>query len=275
MPYPSQPIKLIALDLDGTLLQSDGTVSARTIQAVQAARARGVAVAIATGRMYATAAPYGKMLGLGDIPMLLYAGGLIQTAESKKILFEQAIDPSDAAALLALAKAQGWQMQTYIDDVLRVAVYERWIQDYEAITHCRAVVCGDAFYTPQGKPNKLLSRGEHDELVRRRQLIEEAMPGRFTILFSDPTFLEIMPLGVNKGTGLHRLGELFHVSAGEIMAVGDSPNDLDMLEAAGFSVAMGNAPAQIKAAADVVTAGNDEDGVAAAIETFVLSSVSR
>ena len=197
-------------------------------------------------------------------------GHLIQTVESKRKLFEQAIDVEDAAELLTLTKRMGWQMQTYIDDVLRVAEYEEWIQDYERITHCRAVVCGDDFYTPQGAPNKLLSRGKHEELVRRREIIEEAMPGRFTILFSDPTFLEIMPKGVNKGIGLHRLGELFQVPVEQIMAVGDSPNDVDMLKEAGFAVAMDNASPAVKDVVDYVTAGNDDDGVAKVIEKFVL-----
>ena len=260
MNAPKSTIRMIALDLDGTLLRSDSSVSPRTLSAIQEACSRGVVVAIATGRMYATASPYGKLLGLGDIPMMLYAGGLIQTVESKRKLFEQAIDVQDAAELLALTKRMGWQMQTYIDDVLRVAEYDEWIQDYERITHCRSVVCGDDFYTPQGAPNKLLSRGEH----------EEAMPGRFTILFSDPTFLEIMPKGVNKGIGLHRLGELFQVPVEQIMAVGDSPNDVDMLKEAGFAVAMDNASPAVKDVVDYVTAGNDDDGVAKVIEKFVL-----
>lgn len=263
-------IQMIALDMDGTLLRSDSTISPQTAAAIKAARERGVVVAIATGRMYATASPYAKLLGLGDIPMMLYAGGLIQRAESGQILFEEAIAEHDAAELLALAREKGWQMQTYIDDVLRVAVYEKWIQDYEKTTHCRAVVCGDAFYTVKGRPNKMLSRGSREELEQRRKEIEAAMPQRFNIVFSNPTFLEILPKGVNKGAGLHRLGQLFGIPVSRIMAVGDSPNDLDMLKEAGFSVAMANAAPSVRDAADYVTAGNDEDGVAAAIERFVL-----
>lgn len=79
-----QSVRMIAIDLDGTLLRSDSTVSRHTIDVIQRARDKGVIVAIATGRMYATASPYGKLLGLGDIPMLLYAGGLIQTVEYEK-----------------------------------------------------------------------------------------------------------------------------------------------------------------------------------------------
>ncbi|MCF0153581.1 Cof-type HAD-IIB family hydrolase [Megasphaera sp.] len=263
-------IKMITIDLDGTLLRSDGSVSDRTVRTLQAARDKGVVVAIATGRMYQTARPYGERLGLGDSPMLLFAGGLIETLESKKILFQQVIPRETAQGLADLARQQGWQLQTYIDDVLRAARDDEWIRDYERITNSRAVICGDAFYQVQGDCNKLLSRGSHDELVARKALIEKAFPGRFNVLFSAPTFLEIMPQGVDKGKGIRRLGELYGVGADEIMALGDSQNDLDMLKAAGVPVAMANAAEEVKAAAAYVTASNDDDGVAAAVEKFVL-----
>ncbi len=261
---------MITIDLDGTLLRSDGSVSDRTVRTLQAARDKGVVVAIATGRMYQTARPYGDRLNLGDSPLLLFAGGLIETLESKKILFQQAIPRQTAQELVDLARERGWQMQTYIDDVLRAARDDEWIRGYEEITHSKACICGDAFYQVQGDCNKLLSRGSHDELVARKALIEKAFPGRFNVLFSAPTFLEIMPQGVDKGKGIRRLGELYGVGADEIMALGDSQNDLDMLKAAGVPVAMANAAEEVKAAAAYVTASNDDDGVAAAVEKFVL-----
>ena len=240
-----KPVKMITIDLDGTLLRSDGSVSDRTVRTLQAARDKGVVVAIATGRMYQTARPYGDRLDLGDSPLLLFAGGLIETLESKKILFQQAIP-----------------QQTAKDD--------KWIRGYEEITHSKACICGDEFYRVQGDCNKLLSRGEHDDLVARKALIEERFPGQFNILFSMPTFLEIMPSGVDKGKGIRRLGELYGITADEIMALGDSQNDLDMLKAAGFPVAMANAADEVKAVASYVTASNNDDGVAAAVEKFVL-----
>jgi Cof subfamily protein (haloacid dehalogenase superfamily) len=263
-------IKLIALDLDGTLLRRDKTISDVTLQAIRKAREKGVIVAIATGRMYSTAKRYGELLQLGDMPMMLYAGGLIQTVKTKRILYNYPIAIEDAASLLALDKEKGWQMQTYIDDVLRVAVYDHWIHTYEQHTGAKAVVCGDEFYTPQGTPNKILSRGSHEELLRRKTEIEEILPDSFNIMFSEDTFLEIMPKGVNKGDGLHRLGDVFGVAVDDIMAIGDSPNDMDMIRAAGFSVVMANGTDEVKTAADYVTSSNDDDGVAAAIEKFVL-----
>ena len=212
----------------------------------------------------------GDRLDLGDSPLLLFAGGLIETLESKKILFQQAIPRQTAQELVDLAREKGWQMQTYIDDVLRTAKDDKWIRGYEEITHSKACICGDEFYRVQGDCNKLLSRGEHDDLVARKALIEERFPGQFNILFSMPTFLEIMPSGVDKGKGIRRLGELYGITADEIMALGDSQNDLDMLKAAGFPVAMANAADEVKAVASYVTASNNDDGVAAAVEKFVL-----
>ena len=263
-------IKMITIDLDGTLLRSDGSVSDRTVRTLQAARDKGVVVAIATGRMYQTARPYGERLGLGDSPLLLFAGGLIETLESKKILFQQVIPREWAQELADLARRRGWQLQTYIDDVLRAARDDEWIRDYERITHSKACICGDDFYHVQGACNKLLSRGGGEDLVARKALIEKNCPGRFNVLFSAPTFLEIMPQGVDKGEGIRRLGELYGIGTDEIMALGDSQNDLDMLKAAGFPVAMANAAEEVKAAAAYVTASNDDDGVAAAVEKFVL-----
>ena len=92
-----------------------------------------------------------------------------------------------------MARRRGWQLQTYIDDVLRAARDDEWIRDYERITHSKACICGDDFYHVQGDCNKLLSRGGHDDLVARKALIEKTFPGRFNVLFSAPTFLEIMP----------------------------------------------------------------------------------
>lgn len=264
------PIRLVALDLDGTLLRSDKTISARTLQTIQTAREQGVIVAIATGRMYSTARAYGKLLGLGDMPMVLYAGGLIQTVETGKKLYEKTIPVEDVRTLLAMAKEQGWQMQTYIDDVLRAAVSDRWVQGYERKTGAQAVICGDDFYQPQGPCNKILSRGPHEELLQRKAYIDAHMPGKLQVLFSEDTFLEIMPTEVDKGRGLQRLADLFGVSIEETMAVGDSQNDIDMLKAAGLSVTMENAHDEIKQIAGYVTASNDEDGVAQAIEKFVL-----
>ena len=267
---PEYPIKMIAIDLDDTLIRDDTTVSDYTKDTIRRAQQKGIHIMIATGRMYATASPYGRMLGLGDIPMMLFGGGLIQTLESKKILYSHPIPQEDAAQLLSLAKEKGWMMQSYIDDVLRVAEYNHWVADYERITHSHAVVCGDDFYTPCGAPDKLLSCDEHEVLLQRAKEIEEAMPGRFDIMCSKPTVLEITPKGISKGVCLKRLCDIYGISLQNVMSFGNGMNDLSMLKAAGFGVAVANAVPEVREQVPYVTASNNEDGVARAIEKFIL-----
>jgi len=263
-------IRMIAIDLDDTLLSDDITVSDKTIRTIQMAKQKGVEVIIATGRMYSTARPYGKMLQLGDIPMMLFSGALIQTVESGTIMYHNPIDQSSANRLLAMAKANHWMMQTYIDDVLRVPVHNHWIAGYESITGIHAVVAGDAFYEVSGCPSKILAYGEPEELVAMAQQIEQELPGVFTLMRSKPTFLEIVRKGVSKGDGLRNLCQYLHIPLGQVMAIGNSQNDLAMLDVAGLSVAVANAEANVREAVDYVTTSNNEDGVAAAIERFVL-----
>ena len=265
-----KPIKMIAIDLDDTLLTDDITVTERTIRAIGAARRKGLEVVIATGRMFTTARPYGRLLNLGDIPMMLYSGALVQTVETGRILFHDPIPQAAAARLLAQARQNGWMMQTYIDDVLRVPRHNHWVAEYERITGTTAVIAGDEFYEPQGAPSKVLAYGEKPELDRMAELIEQDQPGVFALMRSKDTFLEIIRHGIDTGTGLDHLCEYFNIRADNVMAIGNSPNDRGMLERAGFSVAVGNAEAEIKSLADYVTASNNDDGVAAVIEKFVL-----
>ena len=265
-----KPIRMIAIDLDDTLLTDDITVTEHTVRTIGRAKQKGVEVVIATGRMYTTALPYGKMLKLGDIPMMLFSGALIQTVDTGRILYHDPISTAHATQLLALAKEHGWMMQTYIDDVLRVPVHNHWIDEYESITGITANVVGDAFYQPPGSPSKILAYGEKEELTNMMALIEEAMPGVFTLMRSKETFLEIVRKGIDKGTGLQHLCDYFHIPAENVMAIGNSPNDVGMLQRAGFSVAVGNAEDKIKDMADYITETNNHDGVAAVIEKFIL-----
>lgn len=265
-----KPIRMIVIDLDDTLLSDSITVSERTIKAIGQAKQQGVEVAIATGRMFTTARPYGKMLNLGDIPMVLFSGALVQTVESGKILYHNPVSQEETTKLLAIAKDHGWMMQTYIDDVLYVPEHNHWVQGYEDITGITAVVQGEAFYHPQGASSKILAYGEKADLDHFMVLIEEAMPGRFTLFRSKPTFLEIIKKGVDKGMGLDFLCDYFHIPAENVMAIGNSMNDIGMLKKAGLAVAVGNAEQPVKDISDYITATNNDDGVAQSIEKYVL-----
>ena len=111
-------MKLLAIDLDDTLLRDDNTVSDYTKEVLKKAQDKGIEVLIATGRMYQTAYPVAHRLGLGDVPMVLYSGGVIQRVESKELIWERAIPPEVAHKVLAIAKEHNIYIQSYIDDEL-------------------------------------------------------------------------------------------------------------------------------------------------------------
>ena len=266
----TKPIKMIAIDLDDTLLRDDTTVSAYTVETIQKARQKGIHIVIATGRMYGTAKPYGELLQLGDIPMMLFGGGLIQTLESKRKIFSQPIPKEATEHVLSLAKKYGWTVQSYIDDVLCVAVRNEYVKSYEDNIHCHAVEMGDDFYYPQGLSDKLLALGPHDDLLQVKVLLEEEMGDSLSITFSKPTFLEIGPKGVSKGKCLQRLCSFYGITLDEVMAFGNGLNDISMIEAAGMGFAVSNAAEEVKKRATYMTASNNDDGVAKAIETYIL-----
>jgi len=263
------PIKLIAVDLDDTLLDKSGAVSPRTRAAIAAALANGVTVTIATGRMYRSAAPFARQLGL-DVPLITYNGALIKSSLSGEVLYHRPLAERLAHQVLELFRRNSWYIQSYLDDVLYVRELDAKAQWYAAFAKVEAVPAGESFYTMPGAPTKLLSLGDPETIREICREVRKEFGAALSAVISKPQFLEMIDPGVGKGRALDFLAARLGISRAEVMAVGDSENDLDLLEHAGLAVAMGNASAELKARADAVTAANDADGVAEAIERYVL-----
>ncbi len=262
-------IKLVALDLDETLLNKSLIVSPRTREAIAQAIAKGVTVTVATGRMYSSALIYAKQLGL-DVPLITYNGGLIRRVQSGETLYHMPVDEQVAQEVLALFRENSWYIQSYVDDILYVAEHNETSRYYERMTGIKAVALGDAFYTMAGAPTKMLALTGEDKMGEIESKIRSAFGDRLCIARSKATYLEMTHPDVNKGHALAFLAEKLHITREQVMAVGDSQNDLDMIQYAGWGVAMDNAAANVKAAAQAVTGHHDADGVAEAIEKFVL-----
>ncbi|CUH94373.1 hypothetical protein P22_0439 [Propionispora sp. 2/2-37] len=262
-------IKLVALDLDDTLLDSKRRVSPRAKQAIRAAVAQGVMVTVATGRMHSSALPYAKQLEL-DVPIITYNGALIKASLSGEVLSNRPVPRQVMDEILALFREKGWYLQLHIDDVLYVKEYNDRVRLYEETAGVKAEVVGDRFYTIPGEASKMLTIAEADTIQEIQKVMGKRFAGRLSMAVSKPQYLEMTQLGVNKGWALHFLAQKLNIGPESVMAVGDSQNDLDMIEYAGWGVAMGNASERVKAAAQAVTRGHDEDGVAEAIEKYVL-----
>ncbi len=263
-------IKLFATDLDGTLLVSGKPIAKENIEAAKVAEKRGVTVAIATGRMYKAALPIATELGV-DAPIITYNGALIKSA-SGKVFYENYIGEELALEAIEIARKNNWHLQIYSDDELYYPKENELTKTYESVQSIKGNAVGwDGMKAHTSKITKILTISDvMEESERRRKILEETFNNRLTVTSSTSIFAELTNLGVSKASGLRELAKILNISIEETMAIGDADNDLPMLKAAGKSVAMGNAAAHIKEAADFVTADCADHGFAKAIYKFVL-----
>lgn len=240
-------IKLVALDMDGTLLTSNDDVSDYTEKVIEKALNKNVNVVLSTGRSLATSYSYAQRLNLNSY-IVTCNGGEIYTMQ--KVLVEQNVmDAKSIEKMWYLGDQQAVQMwMVSTDEVYR----NKRPDDF----HIHKWLKFGCYTTDQEKLDYMLKELSHMENVE--------------LTNSLPTNLEVNPKGVHKANALKRVCAELGITMDNVMAVGDSLNDMKMIQAAGLGVAMGNAQEAIKKAADVITDTNDEDGVAHAIERYVL-----
>ena len=263
-------VKLFVSDLDGTMLPNGNVVSAENIAAVQCAVRAGITVTIATGRMFEAALPVAEALGV-DVPIIAYNGALIKSP-SGRIYEEHAIDPMLARDIITFAQARGWYIQSYSGGVLRYAVAceeSRFYEDSQKITG-KAVGRDGMLAYVTGNCKLLLVTEGRAVSEARAQMLMDAFGAHIGVTRSADRLVEIVVKGVSKASALTALAAKLGITADETMAIGDAYNDLPMLKAAGKSVAMGNAFPEVKEEADYETLSCTENGLAAAIYTYVL-----
>jgi len=243
-----KPYKLLALDMDGTLLNEKSEISEENERWIRAAIEAGIVVCFATGRGYPSALPFAEKLGLTS-PMVLVNGGEVWSSPTA-LHARTTMPASEIAALREIAlRHDAWYWGYSVE-----RVYNRndWIEDPYS--------------------TEWLKFGYYTEDAAALAAVAEAIPaaGEFETTNSHPCNIELNPLGVSKASGLRQVCAMLGIGMHEIVACGDSLNDAAMIREAGLGVAMGNAQAAVKAMADVVTLTNDEDGVAHVIRTFML-----
>jgi Cof subfamily protein (haloacid dehalogenase superfamily) len=230
---------------------------------------QGVIITIATGRSFAAALPYARQLEL-DVPIITYNGALIRSALSGETFYHQPVDEESAAEILAMCREHKWYVQVYIDDLLYIKEPNEKSAYYEQSCGIQAIPVGERLFSMSGAPTKMLIVEEPNKLAEIKPLLQDRFKDSVRLTTSHPRFLEINQHGVHKGAALSFLAKRFTIERHETMAIGDSLNDLDMIKAAGFGVAMGNAADSVKQAAQAVTGHHDAEGVAEAIEKYVL-----
>lgn len=261
--------RLVVADLDGTLRSRTLGVTPGVRAAVAEAQARGVRVCVATGRMWPSAAPWVKMLG-ADAPAILYNGGQVLDFAADRVLYERRLPRDLARDVLALIRREpAARIHLYVDDRVYVERLDPLTDAYAAddgvsvdiVPALEALLARDPYKMLLiGSPERMAALGDS---VRASGLAVHAVQ-------SEPHYLEILPLGVSKGAALGPMLEALGVAAEEVIAVGDNWNDLEMIEAAGLGVAMGHAPAGVRARADHVCGTSEQEGFREVVERFVL-----
>ena len=266
--------RLIAIDLDGTFLDEDSKISPRNKRAVREAAKRGVMITVSTGRMYRTSLPYVRELELNtDWPMINYHGALIKTTESGKVLHYRPVKNSLAAAIADYAEEQGYHVNAFIDDRLYIEAENEFSRYYQSIADVELEAVGKLapFLKQRGEDTaKLTIINWNGRIGDIEKDLLTRYGDKIVALQSLPYFLEITDRRATKGQALHWLASRLGIGPGEIIAFGDSYNDLDMIQFAGLGVAMANARPEVRQAADLITASNTEDGVAKVIEDYIL-----
>ncbi|MEH2378087.1 MAG: Cof-type HAD-IIB family hydrolase [Nostoc sp.] len=272
----AKDIKLLVLDIDGTIAGESNTVSTGVKQAIIAAQARGIQVAIATGRMYCSALRFHQDIG-STLPLMAYQGAWIQDPITQKIhrhwtvsreIAHQLIDYFEQPELRSLLS-----VHFYINDQLYVRELTRETQIYAERSGVIPIPVGDLRQTLTNEPTKILALSDNTDVIDKLlgNLRRQYTPAELYLTTSVATFFEATNASVNKGTAVRYLAEeLLGLQIANVMAIGDNFNDVEMLEYVGLGVAMGNAPAEVQAIAQWVAPSVEQDGAAVAIEKFLL-----
>lgn len=261
--------ELIALDLDDTVLGPDKKISDRNRSAVRAALAAGVRVIIASGRAYLGVRRFRDELGLRDYT--ISTGGSVTMDPDGRVFDTDPIDPETTHGVMQWAMERGIYFQVYTGEGFMYRKRTAHTDRYEYNNGFRGILTKDLPERQDIAAGKILFIDSAENISRWGRELAEVYPS-LLIQTSHPTFLEISSRAASKGAALERLARHLGVPREKVMAIGDSEIDRSMIEWAGLGVAMENAAADIRAEADWVTGPSSQDGVADAIERFVLAS---
>ncbi|AYG00624.1 Cof-type HAD-IIB family hydrolase [Lactococcus allomyrinae] len=265
-------IKLVALDLDGTLLNSSKEISRENIEAIDAARNKGVDVVLTTGRPLIAIQPFLKRLNMLDFDdySVTFNGGLVQR-NTGQILSKKSFSYEEVEEIKFLTSRLDIPCDILSEEKVFVTKSPR-VSEYETLNKLLTFIKMDFNDVPREVVyNKIVSCTEREFLDESLKRIPDEFFSRFEIFKTQAKLLEFMPKGINKAYGLTQLIGQLDLQPENVMAMGDEANDLSMIAWAGFGVAMGNAVDSVKEQANIISSlTNDQNAVADMIEKYVL-----
>jgi Cof subfamily protein (haloacid dehalogenase superfamily) len=264
-------VRLFAIDVDGTLLDSSHRLKTEVRDAVCRLAASGVQMVLATARGPQAVRDIVRQFDFS--PWLIgFSGAWIGELDSgslepKNVRSDERIAAAQARLILSTAISNNVEPNVFTPESWRVRTMTPEILEECAIVNLKPIQTSELM-TMEEPPSKIMLISRLDQIAALKQ-IQESVRGVATGTFSKPNYLEILPAGVNKARALINLAASLWVELSEVAAIGDAPNDLEMLNEVGFAIAMGNASDRVKTAADLVVNTNDNAGVAEAVDTIL------
>lgn len=266
--------KLICLDIDGTLLNSKHRITERTKKVISiVSKEKGILVVLISARMPKAMTSIRDELGIKD-PIACFGGAAI--IENDKYISNKVIEVEAVLKLYKLAQSAGIHMSLYKEDNWYVEDLDYWAKQESDITGLKPDIAAfPELFTVWKKnntgPNKILFMSSPQKITELKKVLEASQKDLINMYLSKATYLEVMPLGIGKKETVELICKRHSIPKSKALAIGDNDNDIGMITYAGVGIAMGNALESVKQCADYVTKSNDNDGVAEAIEKFILN----
>lgn len=268
--------KLLVLDIDGTLTNDQKEITPRTRNALLQVQHMGVQIVLASGRPTQGIVPLAEALELKNFGgyIMAFNGGRIENCKTGELIFRKKLDLQLLPYLYREGKRNNFSILSYDKDSI---LCEREDDEYAvmeaAINKMPIRKVDNLIEAVDFEPYKFMYGGDPEAIAETEQRFQKHLAGVMDVYRSEPFYLELVPSHVNKGDSLNILLDKIGVKADEIIVIGDGFADLTMMEVAGKGIAMANAQESVKLCADDVTASNNEDGIALAVEKYILSPI--
>lgn len=268
LPSLDNLVRLVACDMDGTLLNQDFVLSKASRARLPELAERGVQLVMASGRMVSGQRPFHQQLGL-TTPVIAYNGALVWDVANERAIAHTPVPHDLAREAVKVAADEGLHLQYFWDDRFWTIERNSWMELYEGRTRLTGHVVDDlAAFGPEKAPTKMIIIADPvhaEELVARfREMFGDSLYVTTTM----PEYVELMHPDVSKGRALRQVADSYGIPMSEVMAFGDALNDSSMLTAAGVGVAMENGHPDVRALADHVTLSNRDDGIVRALDAW-------
>lgn len=261
--------KFIAVDMDGTLLNSQKEITPNTLNSINKMIDKGYIFCLSTGRSYAGVSSYLEKIN-GNIPLILYNGSVVTFSKTNELLINKVLSSNQAHKILDIINKNNGTYIFWSKEKLFVNELNNYTEKYFKMSNVIPHIIKNESEIPYEDITKIIWFDENEKLkLYQNTILKELYDVNY--FTSQPTFLEFVSYGISKANAMEALGKYYNISNDEMIAVGDGCNDLQMIQYAALGVAMANAEQEVIDNANYVTTSNNEDGVAKVIDKFILN----